>query len=195
MQHFSPATERNKAPILEQLIQWLNGNESILEIGSSSGQHGVYFTESMPNLAWQFSDRKIYLAGLAENILNTNRSNLSLPIELDVVDYDWSTKKYDAIFSANTIHIMLDHEVEYFLNHVHLALKHNGKLIIYGPFNYQGNYTSESNKAFDLSLKQQGYGGIKPFERLDSMLSQCGFKLQKDIDMPANNRLLMWQLV
>ncbi|MCF6765929.1 class I SAM-dependent methyltransferase [Thiotrichales bacterium 19S3-7] len=193
MFYFSDATERNKRPILEQLLQWLNQRESVLEIGSASGQHGLYFRAYMPNLQWQFSDRSSYLAGLTKNLLNANLPDIDLPIELDVKNYNWSLNKYDVIFTANTLHIMQFDEVDYFLNHLHLALKRHGKLIIYGPFNYQGDYTSESNQMFDQYLKQQGYGGIQSFETLNDILFQYNITLQADVEMPANNRLLLWQ--
>ncbi len=164
MQHFSSAAERNKTPILIQLSKWLKGDENILEIGSGTGQHALFFATHFSTIRWQCTDRQAYLLSLTDNIQNGMQPHVLPPIELDVINYDWALMQYDVVYTANTLHIMTQVEADFFLNHVHLALKPNGKLIIYGPFKYNGVYTSDSNHEFDKMLRQRGVGsGIKAF--------------------------------
>ena len=194
MYHFSPSAERNKEPILQQLLKWLEGNEIILEIGSGSGQHALFFAEYLPKICWRCSDRRDYLPELTDNIRSAEQANVLPPIELDVMHYDWGLKQYDAIFTANTFHIMTKVGVDYFLTHVCQALPPQGKLIVYGPFNYHSAYTSDSNRDFDVMLRQRNVGScIKSFETINKTLSDNHFTLQDDVAMPANNRLIVWQ--
>ena len=194
MHHYSPSAERNKAPILDQLSKWLGGDETILEIGSASGQHALFFANNLPNIRWQCGDRTPYLAQLADNIQTAKQTNVLPPIELDVMHYHWALHQYDAVFTANTLHIMTQVEVDYFLTHVHQALRPEGKLIVYGPFNYQDTDTSESNREFDSMLRQRNVGScIKSFEAINGKLVENQFTLINDIAMPANNRLMKYQ--
>jgi len=197
MHHFSSVAERNKQPILTQLRNWLANDETILEIGSGSGQHALFFSQHFPAIHWQCSEREEdTVRMLIGNIVQENLINVLTPIVLDVVNYDWGAQPYDAIFTANTLHIMTEQEVAYFLNHVHLALKPHGKLIIYGPFIYQNKYTSDSNRKFDKMLRQRNVGsGLKSFDLIAKVLHEYQFTLKHDIPMPANNQLLYWELM
>ena len=195
MHNFSLAAERNKQPMVDQLSKWLRGHETILEVGSASGQHGLFFSQQMPHIHWQCSDRSDYLPELADNIKTANLSNVPEPIKLDVMNYDWSLCQYNVVFTANTLHIMTAAEVDYFLSQVHLALRPQGKLLVYGPFNYQNDYTSVSNREFDVMLRERNVGScIKSFEVINEQLGNSQFALIDDISMPANNRMIAWQL-
>jgi cyclopropane fatty-acyl-phospholipid synthase-like methyltransferase len=195
MTGFSPAAERNKKFICDQLSILIKGSASLLEIGSATGPHAIYFSQALPDLSWQCSDRTDYLPSLNDNIKQSKLNNVLPPIELDVMYYPWNTLQYNVIFTANTLHIMTQKEVDIFLRHVHLALKPEGKLIIYGPFNYNNEYTSESNRQFDNMLRNQHMGScIKSFESVDDLLIDSNFKFVKDVSMPANNRLIVWEL-
>ena len=127
MHNFSPSADRNKQPILEYLVKWLSGDETILEIGSYSGQHAIFFTERLPHINWQCSDRNLYIDDLISNIKLSAVSHLASPIELDVMDYQWNSQQYDVIYTANTLHMMSAQEVAYFMNQVASALTSTGK--------------------------------------------------------------------
>ena len=155
---FSPAAERNKKVIGDQLAALITGPASLLEIGSGTGQHALHCSQALPQVSWQCSDRPDYLPALLDNITQSTLANVLPPIELDVMHYAWSEHQYDVIYTANTLHIMSTREVDFFLQQAHLALKPTGMLVIYGPLNYNNAYTSESNREFDQRLRSQHTG-------------------------------------
>lgn len=193
---FSQACERNKYPILEFLRDFLIRPGLVLEIGSGTGQHGVFFAEKLPHITWQFSDMGINIAGIEKWYQECNLSNTLPPIVLNVADKPWPIDQVDYIYSANTLHIMEWHEVEEFLEGVQNILKKDGLLFIYGPFNYNGLFTSESNASFDQSLRERNPEmGLRDFVAINVLLEKNGLKLRHDYAMPANNRLLIWQRI
>ena len=190
---FSDACERNRDPIFSALRSHFSDRERVLEIGSGTGQHAVYFAEKMPSLIWQSSDRAENLPGVRAWLDEAVLPNTPPPIDLDVND-DWPTDRFDAIFSANTLHIMSWSEVELLFRKLASISTPDAKLAIYGPFNYDGQFTSESNAAFDRSLKSRGaHMGIRDFETVNALASNAQFALIDDVPMPANNHLLVWQ--
>jgi len=194
MINFSEACERNKDPILEQLSRLFSDRHSVLEIGSGSGQHAAYLAQSLAHLRWQPSEVAGGINDLAHNLSSRPLINLCPPICLDVNASRWPEIQVDAVFSANTLHIIGWAEVECFFAGVGRLLGSGGKLVVYGPFRYQGAYTSESNAQFDCWLQQRdSRSGIRDFEALERLASAQGFCLQADIAMPANNQLLVWQ--
>jgi cyclopropane fatty-acyl-phospholipid synthase-like methyltransferase len=191
---FSAACERNKEPILAVLRDAFADTKRVLEIGSGTGQHAVYFAAHMPQLAWQTSDlphnHPSIVAWQQEAVL----PNVLPPLALDTGSGDWPTGPYDAVFSANTCHIMAWHEVQGMFAGIGRILRAGGVLCIYGPFNYRGKFTSASNAQFDASLKAQApHMGIRDFEAVDRLAAEQGLRLQADHAMPANNRLLVWR--
>lgn len=194
---FAPACERNQAPILAVLETHLPSRCSILEIGSGTGQHAVHFASHQPEWLWQCSDQAEYLPGIGQWIAEANRSNLPNAIELTAQENAvgiWPN--CDALFSANTLHIMAWQEVEQFFRLAGESVHQEGKLLVYGPFNYQGRYSSESNAQFDVWLKQQAsHRAIRDFEAVDQLASAAGFRLLQDHEMPANNRCLVWNKI
>ncbi|QDE31541.1 DUF938 domain-containing protein [Shewanella polaris] len=189
---FSQACENNKQPILTLLIQWLNNRQHILEIGSGTGQHSVYFAKNLPHVRWQPSDQLHYLDTLQTRLNLQASPNLQQAISLDVTQ-QWPllTSNVDAIFSANTLHIMSQAMVEAFFTGVGSVLVNSGSLVIYGPFNYQGQFTSDSNRQFNLWLQQNNpQSSIRDIEWICHLAQQQGLTLQEDIAMPANNRML-----
>jgi SAM-dependent methyltransferase len=190
---FSEASERNKQPILAILRGILGGRRHVVEIGAGTGQHAVHFARELPQLEWQPTDRREYLPGLAARIKAEGPPNLLAPIELDVMQADWPTLAADAVFSANTLHIMSWPEVGAFFSGVGRMLQHDGVLVVYGPFRYGGVFTTDSNAAFDRSLRARDpASGIRDFEAVNALAEAQGFELQADHAMPANNQLLSW---
>ena len=190
----SEACERNKDPILAVLKNAFADVDSVLEIGSGTGQHAMYFAHNLPHLTWQASDFDRYLPNLKALIESVDIANLANPIEVDVRSGSLSIGSFDAVFSANTLHIMGASAVEDFFRLVGRVLKSGGVLAVYGPFNYQGAYSSESNERFDMHLRAQNIdSAIRDFEWVCELAVAQGLSLVKDIDMPANNQCLIWR--
>lgn len=189
---YSIACERNRDPILAVLRRHFADRRSVLEIGSGTGQHAVHFALALPHLNWQTADRPEYLPGIRAWLEDAALPNTPVPLELDVTGA-WPSGIYDAVFSANTLHIMSWAEVEALFRGLPALLKADARLAIYGPFNYGGQFTSASNAAFDASLKMQApHMGIRDFEAVQALASGIGFELVEDVAMPANNRCLAW---
>ncbi len=165
----------------------------MLEIGSGTGQHAVHFAAAMPWLQWQCTDREENLPGIRLWLDEAALSNTPPPVVLDVSGA-WPAGHYDAVFSANTLHIMGWDEVEQLFGHLAAVTAEGARLAIYGPFNYGGQYTSQSNAAFDQWLQARGmHMRIRDAEAVDALAEVAGFDLIDDVTMPANNRLRIWQ--
>ena len=183
MKPFSEASERNRAPILAVLKRVFSHSRRVLEIGSGTGQHAAYFAPELPHLIWQASD-------VAENLPGIRAWGV-IPIELDV-DREWPAVDADAVFSANTCHIMSWPQVErMFAGIGRLAPE---VFALYGPFNYSGRPTSESNARFDAMLRSRDpASGLRDFEKIRELAAAAGLELAEDNAMPANNRLLVFR--
>lgn len=195
MKPFSQACLNNREPILDVLRRVFANSRRVLEIGSGTGQHAVYFAEQLPHLHWQTSDLTENHAGINAWLDEFCGDNLSRPLELDVTSGIWPGEKVDAIFSANTAHIMSWEAVQQMFAGIPEVLDSGGVMALYGPFNYHGAYTSDSNQRFDVWLKaQEPHRGIRDFEQVDGLARQAGMQLMEDNAMPANNRLLVWRM-
>lgn len=189
----APSCERNREPILEVLKEHFADRRDVLEIGSGTGQHAIFFAAALPHLSWQTSDRPENLPGIAAWLDEAALPNTPAPLEFDVVDAG-PGRRFDAIFSANTLHIMPWTAVESFFAGLPVLLAEGAKLVIYGPFNYGGRFTSDSNAAFDRWLKDQAaHQGIRDFEAVNALAERAGLRLVEDRAMPSNNRCLVWQ--
>ncbi len=193
MKPFSESCEQNKQPILDVLRKELSHCKKLLEIGSGTGQHAVYFGEQFPDLIWQTSDVSETHAGIQLWIDASAQDNILPPLALNVVTDPWPGREYDAVFSANTTHIMSWPAVEKMLRGIGSILLKEGVFCLYGPFNYGGDYTSDSNARFDEWLKARDpESAIRDFEALNQQAENASLKLKNDYAMPANNRLLVW---
>ena len=191
---YSEASERNKEPILAVLREYFTEAGTILEIGSGTGQHAVYFARQLPHLHWQPSDVRANLAGIQQWLDSENLPNLYPVIELDVTCKPWTLSRADGVFSANTAHIMSWAMVEDFIAGVGGILSPGSYFCLYGPFNYKGQYTSSSNARFDASLRAHDPSmGIRDFEAINEQAAQAGLGFVADHAMPANNRVLVWR--
>lgn len=190
---YSAACERNRDPILGVLRKHFADRQRVLEIGSGTGQHAVYFAAALPHVTWQTSDRAANLPGVRMWLDAAALPNMPAPLSFDV-NAAWPDVRYDAVFSANTLHIMSWPEVETLFANLPTVMSADAKLAIYGPFNYGGKYTSASNAAFDVSLKAQApHMGIRDFDAIDRLARGAGLRLLDDVAMPANNRCLIWR--
>ncbi|MGQ4660834.1 DUF938 domain-containing protein [Lysobacter sp. F6437] len=211
---FAPACERNRDPILDVLRERFADARHVLEVGSGTGQHAVHFAAAMPWLRWQCSDREEYLAGIRAWLDEAGLPSTPAPMELDVGGWASLVRsrvpssapaghllpqvgegtRFDAVFSANTLHIMGWAQVQAFFAGVGVLLAGGGTLVVYGPFNYGGDYSSDSNREFDGWLRARDpASAIRDFEAVDALAREAELVLQDDIAMPANNRCLVWR--
>jgi len=191
---FSQACENNKQPILQKIQPVFKESTSVLEIGSGTGQHACYFAQHLPHLIWQTTDREEYLAGIDCWIAEAGLANLPKSLSLNVVDKQWPCQQMEAVFTANTLHIMHWKEVEDFFSGLERYLTGRAVVCIYGPFNYRGQYTSDSNAQFDQYLKvRDPQRGIRDIEAIEKLAKIANLIISDDFSMPANNRLLVLQ--
>ena len=193
MKPHSDACDRNQAFILEVLRDHFADRRHVLEIGSGTGQHAAYFAAALPGLSWQTSDVDGNLPGIRSWIEDSGLPNLPPPIALDVTGR-WPAAHFDAVFTANTLHIMGWPEVQALFAALAHVLTPDAVLAAYGPFNYDGRFTSPSNAEFDAWLKRRSsQSGIRDFAAVDQLARSIGFTLLEDRPMPANNRTLVWR--
>ena len=191
---YSSASENNRAPILEVLRDHFFDRSRVLEIGSGTGQHAVYFAAALPELTWQASDLPEHLTGISAWLKEADLPNTPSPILFDVNGDAPGAGIFDGIYSANTLHIMSWPEIQRMFGHMNRLMTVDAKLLIYGPFNYGGRFTSESNARFDMWLKVQApHQGVRDFEAVDALARSTGLHLLEDRAMPVNNRCLVWQ--
>ncbi len=191
---YAESCERNKAPILEVLRVVLAGAEEVLEVGSGTGQHAVWFARHLPDLHWQPSELATGLAALRARLQAEAPANVRAAIALDVASRPWTAREFDAVFSANTLHIMSAAQVEQFFLGVGEVLAPGGVLCVYGPFRYGGRFTTPSNAAFDQWLRARDpLSGVRDFEVVDGLARAQGLSLHADHAMPANNQALVWR--
>jgi len=194
MIHFSEACERNKGPIFNILKIALRDCDTVLEIGSGTAQHAVYFGDHLPHLEWQPSDVADNIGMIEDNLRKHHPANVKTPLALDVRDHPWPVDSVSAIFSANTLHIMSWDQVTHFFKGIGQTLGENGTLCIYGPFRYNSAYTSDSNADFDQYLRMRDPdSGIRDFEAVNDLATEQGLGLLQDNAMPANNQLIIWK--
>jgi hypothetical protein len=191
---FSQACENNKAVILEAIAPRLEAVDEVLEIGSGTGQHACYFAESLPGLLWQPTELDENRSALQPRLQDCGCNNLRPAVSLDVCQRPWPLAIPQAVFTANTLHIMPLHAVQSLFAYLGDASATGTLLFVYGPFNYEGRYTSESNASFDDWLRaRDARSAIRDFEQVDTFARAAGYALLEDKAMPANNRLLLWQ--
>jgi cyclopropane fatty-acyl-phospholipid synthase-like methyltransferase len=190
---FSAACERNAEPILAVLRAVLAARPRVLEIGSGTGQHAVYFGRRLPHVTWQTSDLPANHASILAWQEEARLPNVLPPVALDTAAAAWPAGPFDAVFSANTCHIMAWPEVEAMFAGACARLAPGGALCVYGPFNEGGRYTSDSNAQFDAALRARApHMGLRDVEAVDALAAASGMRLEQDHAMPANNRMLVW---
>jgi SAM-dependent methyltransferase len=193
MKPYAESSEVNKVPILAVLKDSFAGRTRVLEIASGTGQHAVYFARELPHLTWQPSELAKNLPGIQAWLDEAQLPNVLTPLPIDVSDARWPVAKVDAIFNANTVHIISWPEVERMFAHMARVIEPGGCVCLYGPYNYNGKFTSESNARFDAWLKSRDpNSGVRDFEAVTQLAASHGLELLRDIEMPSNNRMLVW---
>jgi hypothetical protein len=190
---YAPACDRNREPILAVLRAVFADRHHVLEVGSGTGQHAVHIAAALGQLTWQTSDREEHLPGIRAWLAHAARPNTPKPLAFDV-NGTWPTQRYDALFTANTLHIMSWPEVERLFGGLPGILTPDAVVAIYGPFNMGGHFSSGSNAAFDASLKSRSpHQGIRDLEAVDALARRAGLLLTDHHAMPANNRFVVWR--
>jgi cyclopropane fatty-acyl-phospholipid synthase-like methyltransferase len=190
----APAAVRNREAILDVIKDEFRDCKSILEVGSGTGQHAIFFASKMPWLNWQTSDLAENHPGIIAWLEEAQLANVASPYLLDVEQSASPDETFDAVFSANTSHIMSFGAVECMFKLVAKALATGGSFCLYGPFNLEGEFTSDSNRNFDASLKSRNSAmGIRNLEDLDGFAKQNNLHRKDTYAMPANNMLVVWQ--
>jgi SAM-dependent methyltransferase len=190
----APATARNREPILALLREQFASCREVLEIGSGTGQHAVHFAAALPHLRWQTSDLAGNHPGIRAWIAATRVTNVLEPLDLDAGHAaTWPARRFDAVFSANTLHIMAWRDVEALFANLPRVLAPQARIVIYGPFNVDGRYTSTGNEAFDTQLRAADpRRGLRDVEAVQALATAAGLAFVADVPMPANNRALVW---
>lgn len=187
------ATERNRQPILDQLYGLYPKQGTVLEIGSGTGQHAVFFTQHLTGLYWQPTDKLENLAGLEARFAAEGNQRIRATLKLDVLSDPWPEHSYAAAFSANTAHIMPWEAVQAMVAGVAAHLVHGARFCLYGPFNVDGDFTSRSNAQFDAHLRHQDpQMGIRDMAAVESLSASHQMLLEQKIAMPANNFILVF---
>ena len=190
---FSEAAERNAPPVLEVLRRELKDSSRVLEIGSGTGQHAVHFVAALPHLMWQTSDQDENHPAINAWVRAADLGNLMAPLSLDVQHAEIESLAYDAVYSANTAHIMSYAAVVDMFSKVGEALCPDGVFCLYGPFLLQGKFTSPSNAQFDAGLRARDPAmGIRDLEALDELATSSGLQRSSLYALPANNMLAVW---
>jgi cyclopropane fatty-acyl-phospholipid synthase-like methyltransferase len=187
---FSQACENNKPYILDALLTQFCKVNRVLEIGSGTGQHAIYFAANLPHIDWHCADQYEYHKGINAWINEFPSANLHRPTALSFPDDSLPSEKFDAVFTANTAHIMLAHQVQSMMQKVAKKLPQNGVFCQYGPFIIDGEFSSQSNQDFHHQLLENGCGGYRSIEELQAWAPSL--TLIERITMPANNLLLVW---
>jgi len=190
---FSDACERNKIPILKVLNEELDSG-TVLEIGSGTGQHSVFFSKEIPSIKWYPSDTISNFESLNAFVTNYQNKNLQTPLIIDITQDEWIDFNVDYVFTSNTFHIINNALLTFFFYQCSKVMKSNGKLIIYGPFKFDNQFNSPSNQTFDKLLKESdSFSGLKNFEEIVSIALKFDFIFSKKYEMPAYNNILVFK--
>ena len=194
MQGYSQAAENNKVPIADVMGKHLPPDASVLEIGSGAGQHALHMAHTFPGIIWLPSERGAVVPLLRANLALYGSNNIQPPLVLDLTDFTWSGDSVDIVYAANVIHIVSEPLGERMVQLATEALKPSGLLMLYGPYKYDGEFTTESNATFDQWLKDRDpASGIRDFEAVIATAQCTGLTLTEDYALPANNQMLIFQ--
>lgn len=197
---FSPAAERNQAPILERLRTILPAQGTALEIASGTGQHAVWFASGLPGWRWQPTEAEAHaLPALDARVAQARLSNVAPALRLDVLRAAWPAEApafsapFDAIYCANMLHIAPWATCAALMQGAARHLAPGGVLVTYGPYLERGVPTSPGNQAFDASLRASHPDwGLRPLDAVTEQAEAAGLALQQRHAMPSNNLLLVW---
>jgi cyclopropane fatty-acyl-phospholipid synthase-like methyltransferase len=194
MKENTNACDRNQQPIFDILKDLITPSErNIFEIGSGTAQHAIFMAPKFPHLTWITSDIEANHKHIKSRLEDARIPNIRGPFQFEVGKDDFPRIPFDMVFTANTFHIMSWKNCKTLMKNLGTRLREGSQVVIYGPFNYEGKFTSDSNAEFDKNLKERNpESGIRAFEDVNANMAKNGFTLYKDYEMPANNRTLVF---
>ena len=194
---YAPSCDKNQSVILSTLKEVIKDQPGkLLEVGSGTGQHAVFCAPHFPQLTWCTSDVTANHEGIQQWLEEIPIANIEKPVEFEVGTHSFPKGDFDYVFTANTLHIMSWEKCQTLIKSFGENLKEQAVVMIYGAFNYNGDFTSESNKRFNQWLKDRdSQSGIRRFEDVEALFQEQGFSLQQHIEMPANNRFLIFRKI
>lgn len=190
----SPAALRNRAPILNVLKEVIQSYQvsTVFEVGSGTGEHATYFADHLKLTSWTVSDVEANHDQLSA--IARRHPVLHGPIRYEIEVDPLPTDPIDMIYTANTLHIVSWAQVKRLIRDVGQKLQTGGIFFIYGPFNENGSFTSESNETFDQHLRERDpLSGIREREFIEELMNENGLKSHVILDMPANNKVLIYK--
>ncbi len=191
----APATQRNREAITSVLRDILPAKGVVLEVASGTGEHVVHFAAAFPDLTWQPSDYDP--AGLASIEAWSSESglpNILSPLRIDASAADWPLTRAEAIICINMAHIAPWEASEGLFAGAARLLAPGAPLYLYGPYREAGVTTTQSNEAFDVSLKARNPAwGLRSVEQMNALAAHSGFALEARVEMPANNLSLFYK--
>jgi hypothetical protein len=196
-QPHSTAAERNKAPIADVLANALPERGVVLEIASGTGQHVAHFAATFPQLHWQPTEADPDMLDAIRTRIRTARlGNVADPLALDVLQPQWSIPRADAVVAINLLHISPWAVTAALFRGAAAIIGDGAPLVVYGPFNRNGAFTSDGNRAFDHQLRQTNpQWGIRDIDAVIETGACHGFALQRLENMPANNLTAVFRFV
>lgn len=190
---YAISCDRNSEPILDALKELLKGRQSMFEVGAGTGQHAIFMAPHFPEMIWTLADLEDRHEGIKVWLHDFPRANVRGPMLYSAGDSPWPEGDIDVVFTSNTLHIMAWETCLKLFDDLQ-NLRSGALFIVYGAFNYQGEFTSESNKKFEAWLKDLNpLSGIRDFEKVSDELCKRNFELLEDREMPSNNRLLVFK--
>lgn len=188
------ASLRNAAPIAGVLSHEFHHCSTVFEIGSGTGQHAIEFAGRFDHLEWHTSDLRPNHDGIREWIAYSGLANIREPIAFDALTADRPKQLFDAVYSANTAHIMSHAAALRMVDLAGRMLTDGGTFCLYGPFRRNGRFNTESNAAFDASLRARNPEmGLRDLEELQERAAQSGMFLSRVYAMPSNNLCVVWR--
>lgn len=193
MKRSAPSVDSNKDIILAALRALLPRAGMVLEVGSGTGEHAVYFAHQLPHLVWQPTDLEENLPGIRAWVDEAALPNLRPPLLLDLLRDDWPVASAQALVCINTVHIVAWPGVESLFAGAGRILPPGGVMYVYGAYRYAMRPLEPSNEEFDRWLKARDpASGVRDFEAVNALAARHGLVLAGDEAVPVNNRSIWW---
>ena len=189
----APAAQRNREPILGVLREALPEAGTVLEVASGTGEHVAFFAREWPELAWQPSDPS---PEMRESIAAwcTGLPNVMPPLDLDASAQDWPVMRAEAMVCINMVHISPWAATEGLMRGAGRILASGAPLVLYGPYRRTGRELEPSNAAFDQDLMRRDPSwGLRLVEDVADCAALHGLRLERVVEMPANNLSLVFR--